>query len=99
VGARRGGEEILPFPGTRYPDLLEPEDEGDCHPEEVPCGRVVVTQPQRHLTNLFAATVLVGALAPLITEGALVHSGLFFDARRGFLAADAAIEDLDEVAA
>jgi hypothetical protein len=95
-GVRKGGETLLPFPGEVFPDLIE----GDDQPlTEVPCGEAIVSQPQRHLTNLAAATVVLSYLTPLLSDGTLLHHKSFFDARRLYVRSDPAIEVLHEVAA
>jgi len=99
-GVRKGGETIIPLPADRYPDLLVPGNPHDeHHPEEVPCGQVVATLPQRHLTNLLAATMVMGFLTPLLSDGTILHSQAFFDARRGYVASYPALDEMDEVAA
>jgi hypothetical protein len=96
-GVRKDGETILALPADRHPDLLAPGDEH--HPEEVPCGQVVATLPQRHLTNLLAATVVMGFLTPLLADGTILHAEAFFDARRGYVASYPALDEMEEVAA
>lgn len=95
-GVRKGGETLLPFPAEQMPDLLE--DDGEVLPTEVPCGQVVVSNPQRHLTNVFAATVLTGYLTTLLADGTLLHRMSLFCARSGYLRSYPALEILDEVA-
>ena len=88
-GVRKGGETVVPFPAEQIPDLL---------PNEVPCGRVVQSLPQRHATNLFAATVLMTFLTPLLSDGTLLHHAASFDARAGYLKSHPALNVLSEVA-
>ncbi len=95
-GVRKNGETLLPFPAEQMPDLLE--DDGEALPTEIPCGQVVVSSPQRHLTNVFAATVLTGYLTTLLTDGTLLHRMSLFCARSGYLRSYPALEVLDEVA-
>jgi hypothetical protein len=78
-----------------FPDLLEGDD---LLPNEVPCGRVVESLPQRHMTNLMAATVLMQYLTTLLSDGTLLHSKSFFCARRGYVRSYPALDELDEVA-
>lgn len=77
------------------PDLLEGDD---LLPDEAPFGEVVVSLPQRHLTNQLAATTLMQFLTPLLTDGTLLHYRSFFDARRGYTRSDPVIDALHEVA-
>ena len=98
-GVRKDGETIVPFPADVMPDLIEGEGPEDLIPDEVPCNQVVVSHPQRFLTNLRASTVIMEYLGPLLTEGHLLHARTFFDARRGYAKSYPAIDELDEVAA
>ncbi len=95
-GVRRDGETILPFPAEQMPDLVE--DDSELLPSEVPCGQVVVSNPQRHLTNIVAATTLLTFLTPLLTEGSLVNRMSLFCARTGYVRSHPALDALDEVA-
>lgn len=95
-GVRKDYETLLPLPGEVFPDLIEEGEE--VLPTEVPCGEVVVSNPQRHLTNLMAATVLMGYLTPLLSDGTILHRKSFFDVRHGYVRSEAAIDALDEVA-
>lgn len=98
-GLRRRGETLVPFPGDVMPDLLEGDGPNDMIPDEVPCHLVVESQPQRFLTNLRAATVIMEYLGPLLTDGHLLHARTFFDARRGYAKSYPAVDELLEVAA
>ncbi|MEW6635347.1 MAG: hypothetical protein AB1425_00875 [Actinomycetota bacterium] len=93
-GVRKEHRTVLPFPADAFPDLVEGEDR---LPTEAPCGEAVVSQPQRHLTNVMAATVVLSYLTPLLTDGTVLHHKSFFDARRGYLRSEAAIQLLDQV--
>ncbi len=95
-GVRKGGETAVPFPAEQMPDLIE--DDGELLPSEIPCGQVVVSNPQRHLTNVLAATVLTLYLTPLLSDGTLLHRMSLFCARRGYVRSYPALEALDEVA-
>lgn len=95
AGARVRGETAIPFPGEVLPDLIEGDDQ---LPTERACGEAAAAEPQRHATNLFAATVLISFLTPLLTDGTLVNSRSFFDARRGYVRSDSALAALTEVA-
>ena len=84
---------MLPFPGEILPDLID-EDQ---LPTEVSCGDVVVSNPQRLMTNLMAATTLLMYLHTLLADGTLLHHRSFFEARRGWVRSEAAIDHLLEV--
>lgn len=90
-GARRGRYKLLPFPADVFPDLIEVEDPEDRLPTEVPCGEVIVSNPQRHITNVLASTVLLSYLTPILTEGVVPNSTTFFDARRGYQRSQSAV--------
>ncbi|MCL6445132.1 MAG: ThiF family adenylyltransferase [Alicyclobacillus sp.] len=93
VGVRIRGEDVLPFPGEVFPDLIEE----DKLPTEVSCGEVVVSNPQRLMTNLMAATTVLMYLHTLLVDGTLLHHRTFFEARRGWMRSEAAIDQLLEV--
>lgn len=84
-GARRGREKVLPFPADVFPDLIEVEDPEDRLPTDIPCGEVIVSNPQRLVTNVQAAATLLSYLTPILMEGAVPNALTFFDARRGYL--------------
>lgn len=84
-GARTHGKEALPFPAEVFPDLIEVEDPDDRLPTDIPCGEAMVSNPQRQVTNVLAATVLLSYLTPILTEGVVPNSLTFFDARKGYL--------------
>ena len=96
-GVRKGGETLMPFPAEVFDDLTS----GDAPlPGEAPaCGQIVESLPQRHQTNLFAATILMGYLTSLLTEGTVLNHVSLFDARQAFVRSSPAIEVLDELAA
>jgi len=93
AGVRVRQEDVLPFPGDVFPDLLEE----DRLPTEVSCGDVAVGQPQRLVTNLMAATVVLTYLHNLLTDGTLLHHRSFFEARKGFVRSEPAIDHVLEV--
>lgn len=96
-GVRRRGETVVPFPAEQIPDLVE--DDGELLPSEVPCGQVVVSNPQRALTNTWAAITLHSYLTDLLTHGTLLHRMTLFCARRGYAKSYPALEVMGEVAA
>lgn len=83
-GARIDHEPVLPFAAEVFPDLIEVEDPEDRLPTEIPCGEVIVSNPQRQVVNVLAATVLLSYLTPILTEGVVPNSLTFFDARKGY---------------
>lgn len=95
-GVNHAGRRVLPFPAEVMPDLIEIEPD-DPHPAEIPCRVAIASQPQRQMTNLLAATVLMQYLTPLIHDAAVLHSSGFFDARRGYVRNNAAVEEIAEL--
>lgn len=89
-GARSSGQEVLPFPAGVFPDLIDVEDPDDRLPTDIPCGEAIVSNPQRQVTNVLAATVLLSYLTPILTEGVVPNSLTFFDARKGYLRSQSA---------
>jgi hypothetical protein len=96
-GVRRHGETVAPFPAEQIPDLIA--DDGEPLPSEVPCGEVVVSNPQRLLTNEWAAMVLTSYLTDLLTDGTLLHRMSLYCARRGYVKSYPVLDTMDEVAA
>lgn len=96
-GVRRRGETVVPLPAEQIPDLVE--DDGEKLPGEVPCGQVVVSNPQRALTNTWAAITLYSYLNDLLTDGTILHRMTLFCARRGYASSYPALDVMDEVAA
>lgn len=94
AGVRYNGETRIPFAGEVFPDLLVGEEP---HPGEVSCGEEAASDPQRHQTNLRAATCVMGYLTTLLSNGTLVNHRTFFDARRDWSRSDAAIDAVLEV--
>ena len=96
-GVRKNGETIMPFPAEVFEDLIEGDEP---LPSRAPaCGQVGQSLPQRHQTNLFAATVLMGYLTSLLTEGTVLNHVSFFDARQAYVRSKPALEVLDQFAA
>ncbi|MGF1473312.1 MAG: ThiF family adenylyltransferase [Rubrobacteraceae bacterium] len=94
AGVRANNVNHLPFPGEVFPNLIE-DDEPVLREEA--CGNVTTTEPQRHLTNHFAAVAVMGYLNSLLSEGTLVNSRTFFDARSGYMRSDTASSALLEL--
>lgn len=99
LGARKDGENILPFPADTFPELIEVVDADDRHPEEIPCGEVTASAPQRAMTNLMAANVVLSYVTPLLTEGVVLNCRSIFDARQGYIRSTPATDELEEFAA
>lgn len=92
-GVRANGEQKLPFPAEVLPSLLEGEDD----PNKRSCNDVSVSNPQRQMTNLMAATCVMMYLHSLLSDGTITNHRTFFDANKGFTRSDPAIDHLLEV--
>lgn len=68
-------------------------------PSEVPCGQVVVSNPQRALANTWAAITLHSYLSDLLTCGTLLDRMTLFCARRGYAGSYPALDVIGEVVA
>lgn len=98
LGARKDSETILPLPAETFPDLIEVADADDRHPEQIPCGEVTSSAPQRAMTNLMAANVILSYLTTLLTEGTVLNCRSIFDARQGYVRSTPAIDEIEEFA-
>lgn len=98
-GVRHSGRDAVPFPGEVFPDLLEVLGDEDKVPGDPSCGHTVVSNPQRLMTNLMAATVVLTYLHTLLSDGTILNHRTFFDARRGYVRSDPAIDAMLEVSA
>lgn len=99
AGVRYDGRWIVPFAGEVFPDLLEVLGDEDKIPGDPSCQVVAQSNPQRLMTNLMAATAVMGYLHPLIAEGVLLHHRTLFDARAGWIRSDSAVDAMLEVSA
>lgn len=99
TGVRKNKKTILPLPGEVFPGLIEVTKDSQPLPTDVRCGDVVASLPQRHQTNLFAATLLMSHLTSLLTEGTVLNHVTYFDARQAFARSVPALDLLDEIAA
>lgn len=97
-GVNRRGRRVLPFPADLMPDLIE-EDPSDPHPADVACGQATVSEPQRQMTNLLAATTLMQYLTTLVSSGTVIHSHSFFDAFQGYVRSSPATHEITELSA
>lgn len=94
AGLKKDGRTLLPFPGEAFPELIEVADVDDRHPEQIPCNEAAASAPQRMVTNLVAANVILTYLSPLLTEGVLLNCNSYFDARQGYIRSTPAIDEL-----
>jgi len=66
VGVKKGGEVVLPPVGTVYPDILT--DTESVLPGQA-CGQQAVSQPQRMITNVWAAMTVLSAVTSILADG------------------------------
>lgn len=78
VGVKTAGQVQLPPVGTVYPDILADTD--TVLPGQA-CGRQAVTQPQRMLTNVWAAMTVVSAVNSIVGDGMLTWHVANFNAQ------------------
>lgn len=98
-GVRKNKKTILPFPGEAFPGLIEVTEDSEPLPTDIRCGDIVASLPQRHQTNLFAATVLMGHLTSLLTEGTVLNHISYFCARQSYIRSIPALDLIEEIAA
>lgn len=67
-----------------FPQILE-EDENDIAPSTISCGDVVASDPQRLITNRYAALCVSTYLNELFSEGTLSNHITFFHSKRMYL--------------
>jgi hypothetical protein len=80
VGVKQRGRVLLPPVGTVYPDILT--DTRSALPGQA-CGQQAVSQPQRMLTNVWAAMTVMSAVNTLLTDHQVLWHVANFNARYG----------------
>lgn len=80
IGVKQGNTVRLPPVGTVYPDILT--DTQSALPGHA-CGQQAVAQPQRMLTNVWAAMTVMSAINTLLTEQTVLWHVANFNARYG----------------
>ncbi|WP_121616769.1 ThiF family adenylyltransferase [Virgibacillus halodenitrificans] len=66
-----------------FPDILEDND--DIAPSSISCGDIVVSEPQRLITNRYAAQCVSTYLNEIFSVGTLSNHITFFHAMRGYM--------------
>lgn len=82
-GLRMGGKTVLPPLAEKFPDVLEHRDE--LTPSEMACSQVVASEPQRLITNKFAALTIAAYLNDLFEAGIVRHNVSFFRPSKIFM--------------
>ena len=81
AGLRLNGETVLEPVAGRFPDILEDE----FAPSEMACSQVIASEPQRLITNRFAAQAVAGYLNELFGERTLSTHVTFFHAKKMYM--------------
>ena len=84
AGLKLNGEIITEPLGTLFPDILE-ITESDIAPSATSCGEVIASEPQRLITNRYAALCTATYLNELFSEGTLSNHITFFHAKRMYV--------------
>jgi hypothetical protein len=82
-GLRWKGETILPDVAMLHPDILADEDE--IAPSETSCSNVVASEPQRLITNRYAALIAAMYLNELFSEQTITNHESFFILKKGMV--------------
>jgi hypothetical protein len=83
AGLRLNGETILEPVASRFPDILEDNDE--IAPSEMACSQVIASEPQRLITNRFTAQAVAGYLNELFAERSISNHVTFFHAKKMYM--------------
>ncbi|MGG6447703.1 ThiF family adenylyltransferase [Pseudobacillus badius] len=83
VGLRLNGETILEPAGEVYPDILNTEE--DDKPSEAACSNLVVSDPQRLMTNRMAAMAMSVYFNDLFSNGLLRNHHTVFHSQKGYM--------------
>ncbi len=86
AGLRLNEKTVLEPLAGRFPDILEDEDE--IAPSEMACSQVIASEPQRLITNRFAAQAVAGYLNELFGERTLSTHVTFFHAKKMYMRGD-----------
>ena len=80
VGVKHQSQVVLPPVGQVYPDILT---DTTSHVPGQACGQQAVSQPQRMLTNVWAAMTVMSAVNTLLTDHQVLWHVANFNARYG----------------
>jgi hypothetical protein len=83
AGLRMNGKTVLEPVAGRFPDILEDKDE--IAPSGMACSQVIASEPQRLITNRFAAQAVAGYLNELFGERTLSTHVTFFHAKKMYM--------------
>jgi hypothetical protein len=83
AGLRLNGKTVLEPVASRFPDILVDDDE--IAPSVMACSQVIASEPQRLITNRFAAQAVAGYLNELFGERTLSTHVTFFHAKKMYM--------------
>ncbi len=83
AGLRMNGKTVPEPVAGRFPDILEDKDE--ITPSGMACSQVIASEPQRLITNRFAAQAVAGYLNELFGERTLSTHVTFLHAKKMYM--------------
>lgn len=83
AGLKWKGKVITEPVASLFPDILEDND--DIAPSSISCSDIVVSEPQRLITNRYAAQCVSTYLNEIFSEGTLSNHITFFHSRRMYM--------------
>jgi len=86
TGLRINHVTLLPPIAECFPDILTDEDQ--IAPSEMSCSNIIVNEPQRLITNRFAATVVAGYLNELFDTATITNHKTYFHAKKQYMRAE-----------
>lgn len=84
VGIKHKGRTITEPVASLFPGILD-ITENDVAPSSISCGEVIASEPQRLITNRYAALCTATYLNELFSEGTLSNHITFFHAKRMYI--------------
>lgn len=83
AGLKLGGKVITQPVASLFPDILEDDDE--IAPSQLSCTELLASDPQRLITNRYAAMAVSTYLNEIFSEGTLSNHITFFHAKRMYM--------------
>lgn len=78
-----GGETLLEPVASKYPDILEDEDE--IAPSAASCQYVVASDPQRLITNRLASMAVYTYMNEIFESQSISNHETLFHSRKGYM--------------
>ncbi|WP_310649037.1 ThiF family adenylyltransferase [Niallia taxi] len=85
AGLKLNGKTLLEPVASVFPDILDDQDE--IAPSELSCSTVVASEPQRVITNRFAAMALCSFLNELFETHSITKHQVLFHAKKSYMRA------------